>query len=60
MKFNLKTDIFNDKIIQELNYEHKDIITKIFREMYDTQEKQLKEALIKLGWTPPIKDIKDG
>ncbi len=60
MKFNLKTDIFNDKIIQELNYEREDIITKIFREMYDTKDKQFKDALVKLGWTPPIKDINNG
>lgn len=54
MKYIMNTSIFRDgKIVQEVDTEHEDILTKIIREVFDTKEKQLIEALIKLGWTPP-------
>jgi len=63
MKDSIKYDIntiinYKDKrIIQDIRSPNIDnIIQTIHRTILDTKEEQLRDALIKLGWTPP-KDI---
>lgn len=41
------------KIVQELWSVHNYIREQINRSVMDTQEQQIREALIELGWTPP-------
>jgi len=41
------------KILQELGYFSDGIYTNIVRQVIDTQEQQIRDALVKLGWTPP-------
>jgi DnaJ-class molecular chaperone len=55
MKVNVKTDIFEDgKIIQEVFTEEvPNIMNSLIRTVIDTKEIQVRQALIKLGWTPP-------
>lgn len=48
------TDIQDGKIIQELtNQVGPDLTESMMRTIIDTKEEHVKEALIKLGWTPP-------
>ena len=54
MKYTVKTTPFTDgKILQIVDLESQNIIQTIMRDVLYTKEKQVKEALIKLGWTPP-------
>lgn len=53
MKFNLKTDIVDSKIFQDITYECEDRIVEVSKRMCDAQEEQFKKALVKLGWTSP-------
>lgn len=54
MEYKIKTDIFEGgRILQEVNMEHNDIVTKILRQVFDTTDKQAQEALVKLGWIRP-------
>ena len=49
-----KTDVYRDgRIIQYVDSEHANIVSKSTRQLIDTQEAQTKAALIKLGWRPP-------
>jgi len=53
-KVSVKTTISSgSKITQKCHQEFNDQKDNFIRTVFDTQEKQLKEALIKLGWTPP-------
>jgi hypothetical protein len=55
MKIEVKTTILETgKILQEIN---QDKIKQFYKVLYDTKEAQFREALIRLGWTPPpLKD----
>ena len=56
LNFEVSTKFFPDgRIEQELV----DIRGRIMRQVIDTQDQQIKEALIKLGWTPPDKQEAD-
>lgn len=52
-KIEVKTDIYQDQIIQEINLKLHELSTQIARQVTDIHEQHVKEALIKLGWTPP-------
>ena len=41
------------EIVQEIFSVHDDIRSLITRRVMDTSEQQIREALIRLGWTPP-------
>ena len=65
MKFYIETEISEGKIIQRLNSTGVgDSPIKALRHptlgviewIYDTNERGIKEALIKLGWKPPEED----
>lgn len=48
-KINITTSYGSDVIEQTL-----DIRGEIYRRVVNTQDAQIREALIKMGWTPPI------
>lgn len=59
MEYKLKTDIYEDSIIcQTLYAEIQPVHTKIMQDIVNLRDEQVKEALIKLGWTPPNKEQK--
>jgi len=43
----------NGKIVQETFSIANGIRERIMRQVLDTSEQQIRDALIKLGWTPP-------
>lgn len=45
------------KITQELYSVTPDLREQVIRRVMDTQEQQIREALIALGWTPPNSGI---
>lgn len=52
--YEIKTTVTKDgKIIQQLDHIAYDIHEQISRRVIDTQEQQVRDALIALGWTPP-------
>lgn len=53
IKINIETRIEDIKVIQEINRETEGVLENMVRIVYDTREEQLRQALIKLGWTPP-------
>lgn len=55
-EYRINTQVFADgKITQqsELVDDHLPSLRDIARRVIDTQDQQIREALIKLGWTPP-------
>ena len=60
MKLRIETKIFGGKIIQQLNSTGKEVpsISGIIERIYDTQELELRKALVALGWKPPKKGRK--
>ena len=64
MKYEVKVRPFGDGKIESLvdmvgpdylhNDPHTDIRTNLFRQVLDTQDAQVRRALVELGWTPPI------
>jgi len=56
LKFRITTtpDI-NGDITQILSSEFGDVRQDIMRTVFHAQAAQLKEALVKMGWTPPVK-----
>jgi hypothetical protein len=57
---NVKTDqcksetVIHDKVIvQDLVYYENNQRELVMRSIIDTMDRQIREALIKLGWTPP-------
>lgn len=56
MKFKIETDVFSDGKIHQKITKTDDlwgITDHIQTKIVDTQEKHIREALIKMGWTPP-------
>lgn len=54
--YDVKTDILEGEVIQQVvKYwdSYTEAYTMISNQLYATKDKQLQEALIKLGWTPP-------
>jgi hypothetical protein len=47
------------KIEQIIKYETWEMVHIISRSIIDTKEKETRQALIALGWTPPQKDKND-
>lgn len=55
-KFNINTNVYVSGLIEQIISKDDaflDDITVILREIFNTKEQQIREALIKLGWTPP-------
>jgi hypothetical protein len=69
MKYVVNTSIVKDQICQETILLTKDIIggdvsvdtlyETISRTIADIQDFQFRQALIKLGWTPPTQEVGD-
>lgn len=52
-RYAIETKINQDEIIQILRVEFQSKIDELSRWMINTRDEQVREALIKLGWTPP-------
>ena len=57
MKYDFKTEISDDKIYQTLSVTRHAITTEIMMWVYDAREKSARQALISLGWTPPVEHL---
>ena len=58
MGFEVTTKIIaDDKILLEVHSTLNGIRDDVMRRVMDTQEQQIRDALIALGWTPPKKEI---
>ena len=56
MGFEVTTKIIaDDKILLEIHSTLNGIRDDVMRRVMDTQEQQIRDALIQLGWTPPNK-----
>jgi hypothetical protein len=53
VSFKVDTFIEGDIIKQEVSTGFQDMHTIVVRQIMDTKEEQIRQALIKLGWTPP-------
>lgn len=53
MKFRVDTRFNQDKIEQDFIFDDGVRLKKLTREVFDLKEKGVRDALIKLGWTPP-------
>ena len=49
--------IADDKILLEVHSTLNGIRDDVMRRVMDTQEQQIRDALIALGWTPPNKEL---
>ena len=53
-KFDLKTG-FIEQVTEPYGPDHNSDLRKdVVRRVLDTQDQQIRQALIELGWTPPI------
>ena len=58
-KYTISTNVYKSGIIkQDVNYEFYDERSEVSRRIIDTMDSQIKEALIKLGLTPPKEEIR--
>ena len=54
-KFIVDTKIIDDYIIEQtINYDFEGYIKQASRQIINTRDLQVREVLIKLGWTPPL------
>lgn len=54
MTIDVRTNVYpSGMIISELIEDAGTIAERVMRSALNTQEQQIREALIKLGWTPP-------
>lgn len=51
--FELKTDVIQDMVIQELHHVLGDQRTLVIRHVLDVSDDEVRNALIRMGWTPP-------
>lgn len=51
--YTVTTEINGPRIIQLVELEHLDLRKMVIRKVLDTSEKQVRVALINMGWTPP-------
>jgi hypothetical protein len=57
-EYQINTDVSKEGIItSELTFANGDFIQKQYQYILDTQNKQIREALIKLGCEPPKEEI---
>jgi hypothetical protein len=55
IRYEVTTKLLGDyTIVTEVSSVVDDVITKLTRSVLNTQEVQVREALIKQGWTPPL------
>jgi len=57
MKYNFKTEVVGGKIHQALSVTRHAVTTEIMGWVYDTKEKAVRQALISLGWIPPVEHL---
>jgi hypothetical protein len=53
LNYSFKHTVANDKIFIELHSKFNGFENILSRTVIDTQDKIIRESLIKLGWTPP-------
>ena len=53
MLYNIETGVHDKVITQEVEVTYDGIVFNFYKVVVDTKEKQMREALISLGWTPP-------
>lgn len=53
LKYEVETLVKDDSILQSVYSDFEDVREKMFSELLDLREAATREALIKLGWTPP-------
>jgi len=55
LRYGVKTtpDLFTGRIEQKVFSEFQGVRETLWREILDTKEQHVREALIRLGWTPP-------
>lgn len=51
--YRVVTTILEDEILQVFQSEKDEFVQVIYRQLLKIGEQQTREALIKLGWTPP-------
>lgn len=54
INYRIQTIIDGDNIVQSNSVLMDDIIQQLPKQVIDTSEQQIRAALIKLGWTPPV------
>ncbi len=56
--YKVETEIEKSNIIQSIKLydDISELVTTISRRIINTEEQQIREALIKLGWTPPANE----
>ena len=57
VEYNIKTDVFGGRIIQEISCVDNNKTTRLSRWIVDTRDKDVHQALLKLGWKPPIQEV---
>ena len=59
-KYEVATKVYKNGIIeQDVNYEFYDERREISHKLMNTCNSHIRDALIKLGWTPPKEEIKE-
>ena len=59
-KYEVATKVYKNGIIeQDVNYDDGYLIKKLSHRIMNTCDSHIREALIKLGWTPPKEEIKE-
>lgn len=53
ISYEIKTEVAGSTITQELDLVSADIREQLMRRVMDLGEQQIRDALIKMGWTPP-------
>lgn len=56
-KITVNTEYNRDMIKQSVNHDHGHCITDISMSILNLREEGVREALIKLGWTPPAEPV---
>jgi hypothetical protein len=61
MQYKIRTDVFGvGRIIQELSsVDNNNQITRLSRWIINTRDEAVRQALLKLGWTPPNNTVED-
>lgn len=53
-RFVLSTEFDDDQIVQKLDFIVNDTRAQIYRQVAQLADAAVREALIQLGWTPPL------
>ncbi len=54
MIYNISTEIDGEIITQVSKITEGGVVFNLTKAIVNTKEKQMREALLKLGWTPPL------